>query len=160
MTVIRDMRAAVLILGLLPLVACASTRSSHETNNLGSTQFRGYVFHASPTPPQRPSYLAKDLGRPGQPTITQRQAALVRRTLSLVKPCQSDMLRYAFPSNGGTDFPLVIFFQGSFPFESTHAHNMFYNPHNGEIFPMSGDFTNAENARWDINHTGCNGQPI
>lgn len=158
-------RAAFLILGLL-LMGCTTTRSSHERNNVGSAQFRDYIFHPSPTPPtplRRPSYLAKDLGRLGQPTITQRQAALIRRTLSLVKPCQADMLRYAFPSNAGTDFPFVLFFQGAFPFEATHAlwtHNMFYNPRTGEIFPMSGDFTDAENAQWDIKHTGCNGKPI
>ena len=63
-----------------------------------------------PTAPQPPTYLAAEYGKPGQPALTPRERALIRRTLAVIEPCQRALLRYAFPNNADPSTHVVLFF--------------------------------------------------
>jgi hypothetical protein len=154
------LRGASLALGLLLLVGCAATRTNHEGNQVGPAQFRKYTFRPSPSPPPWPSFVAEDYRRFRKINLSNSELALIHKTLALVKQCQRAFLRFAFPSDGGTEFPFALFFQGSEPFEATHAlwtNNMFYDPHDGRIFPGSGDLPKWNGISFEVNNLGCDG---
>ena len=153
-------RGAWIILVLWLLIGCAATRTSENQGQ--PAQFRNYTFHPPArvtTPPPWPSFSAEDY-RTFHGKLDRSEVALIRKTLSLVKPCQRSLVRFAFPSDGGTDFPFVVFFQGSAPFEATHAlwtHNMFYDPHNGDIVAGSGPVPKWNGIQFEVNRVGCDG---
>ena len=149
------------VLGILLLAGCAATQTSHDAKQVGPAQFRNYTFHPSPSPPPWPSFSVDEYRTFHKVTLSGGELSLIRKTLSLVKPCQRPFLRFAFPSDGGTEFPLVLFFQGSAPFEAIHAlwtNNMFYDPHDGRILPMSGDNPKWNGIQFEVDHTGCDGE--
>lgn len=103
-----------------------------------------------------PSFSAETY-RTGHRTLTASQVALIRKTLVFVKPCQRDFLRYAFPKD--PDYPFVIFFQQSTPFEATPVlwtHNMYYDPHDGRVFATSDGYS-PNNTQFEVDHMGCDG---
>jgi len=133
----------------------------HDGNQAGPAQFRSYTFHASPSPRPWPSYSAEDYRTLHNVKLSGTEITLIRKTLSLTKPCQRPFLRFAFPSDGGAEFPFVLFFQGAAPFEAIHAlwtNNMWYDPHDGRIFAMSGSNPKWNGIRFEVDHTGCDGQ--
>ncbi len=103
----------------------------------------------------RPQYLALDYGKPGQPTLTAKEVARIRKVLALVKPCQRAMVEYAFPEN--EDF--ILFFQtaGGSPHPFGESGNAFYNESQGLVEPFaSGDGSPPPgDLGYDIAHTPC-----
>ena len=146
------------LVALLLISACIGSRTSGAkvtSSPISSLALQG-PYGASPTP--WPSYAAVDYER-AHPRLTDAQIAAVRQTLSKVKPCQRDLLRYAFPQN--SDFlPFVVFFEQP---ESVWPHvlgqrNIDYNPGEGQVFTttgMPGDDYSLEN---DIKQRGCGTQ--
>jgi uncharacterized repeat protein (TIGR03803 family) len=63
-----------------------------------------------PTWPQQPTYPAADYDKPGQPALTPPERALIEKTLAVIKPCQRELLRYAFPERSDPDNQMVLFF--------------------------------------------------
>jgi hypothetical protein len=127
-------RRPILITAFLMAAALAACHrgSSDQTAYMRS------IHLPSPAPSLAawPTYVATDYDKRGHPALTKKQAALIRYTLSLLKPCQAALLRYAFPNN----FPgMVLFFQPSDP--STWPYVLWtkhlgYKPTEGEAFPM------------------------
>ncbi len=112
-----------------------------------------------PTLPQQPTYLAADYDKPGQPALTPPERALIEKTLAVIKPCQRELLRYAFPERADPDNQLVLFFaKPGAPTFDAHAlwqGNLVYNEGNvGAVpDPIPSDIRN------DIAETPCsNGQ--
>lgn len=101
-----------------------------------------------------PSYLATDYNKPGHFKFTDKEAALIKKTLALVKPCQRALLRYAFPSNG--DMHMVLYvetLQGN-----PHAlwtNNMYYNQLTGELDTLPGSEPRWNGLQYDVKHAGC-----
>jgi hypothetical protein len=146
------------MLACLLLVGCAAIRTHGQQSE--PSQFRNFTFHpptATPTPPSWQSYRAEDYRTFDKKTLTRSEVSLIRRTLSLVKPCQRPLLRFAFPANGGTNFPFVLFFQSpddGWP-HVLWTNNMYYKPVEGEIFPTPGYEPNWHGIRYDVEHQSC-----
>jgi hypothetical protein len=111
------------------------------------------------TPPQWPSYVAKDYNEPGQPGLTSKEISMIREALRRVKSCQEDMVRYAFPSNPRLGIPFVVFFE---PWISpTHLTHVFWTT--GTYFKWDGEvFTTraapaavSADIRYDIGRMPC-----
>lgn len=73
----------------MALLSCSKTHASTSV-----------ALIVTPSPvPTLPTYLALAYDRRGHPPLTAAEIALIRRTLSLLRPCQAQQLRYAFPTN-------------------------------------------------------------
>jgi hypothetical protein len=153
------------VVKLIPLVACvmAVLLTACHRGSADQTAYMRNIRIPTPTQsPSWPSFLAEDYRKFRKPVLTPNEVSLIRKTLSLVTPCQRRILRYAFPSDGGTESPFALFFQGSAPFEATHAlwtNNLFYDPHDGRIFPGAGDHPKWDGIQFEVSHTGCDGEP-
>ncbi len=106
-----------------------------------------------------PSYGAQGYRSFHKQPLTPSQASLIQKTLSVVKPCQRQFLRFAFPSNAG----LVLFFDlsnVSWP-HVLWTPNTYYKKVEGSVFTLPGA-TGGRNAgiESDIKSAGCNGQLI
>jgi hypothetical protein len=103
----------------------------------------------------RPQYLALDYGKPGQPTLTAKEVARIRKVLALVKPCQRAMVEFAFPEN--EDF--ILFFQsaGGNPHPFGESGNTIYNESQGLVQPVPYDSNSPPpgDLGYDIAHTPC-----
>jgi hypothetical protein len=114
-------------------VACASSQTARTASTSTADLARVTPF---PTAPPWPSYIAGDYDKPGHPDLTKKQAALIRYTLSLLRPCQAALLRYAFPD--GSPHVMVLFFQPSDAALWPHVlwtGNFFYKPDEGKAIP-------------------------
>jgi len=110
-----------------------------------------------------PSYLARDYSKTGQPRLTAAEAAKLRNTLSIIKPCRHAFLRYAFPKN--PDFlAFVMFFQPSAASEQEGGDlrpmphileegNAHYKPWSGEAFATPDWESNEISV--DVENRGC-----
>jgi hypothetical protein len=111
------------------------------------------------TDPGWPNYPAFEYAKPGHPNLASSQAALIRKTLALLKPCQAAQLRYAFPSNGYPSGEMVLFFE---TFKSVPhvlwTTNVFYKPEEGEESPVPyGDMEppNGQGTAYEVRHQPC-----
>lgn len=108
---------------------------------------------------QQPTYLAADYGKAGEPLLTTSQLRLIRKTLAVIKPCQRELLRYAFPEVHDAQTQMVLFFADpSGPIGEEHIlwqGNALYNENNviAAPDPIASDIHN------DIAHTPCLGTP-
>lgn len=117
---------------------------------------------ATPAPPPAhawPNFAAKDYGSFHRQPLTPSQVSSIRKTLALVKPCQQQFLRFAFPSNGS----FVLFFDLSnviWP-HVLWTKNEYYKKLEGTVFLLPGTKV-AGNAgiQSDVKSAGCNGQLI
>jgi hypothetical protein len=147
---------SLIFVGLAALFGC------HQSSHDQASYMRGL---SGPTlSPTWPSYAAVDYGRPGHPSLTNQQAALIRKTLALLKPCQADLLRYAFPKGrvGPTSQrEMVLFFQP--PDASIYPHvlwtmNLAYKPAEGEAFamPVAGvPLPKGQGTAYAVVHQSC-----
>lgn len=101
-------RAFALATTLLVFAGCARHATSGDTSQ------------ANAVTGAWPNYNAQDYQKPGSPTLTSEQTALIQKTLALLKPCQASQLRYAFPEKRipGTD-TMILYFE---PPENAHPH--------------------------------------
>ena len=153
-------------IGVVRLIAFLSVvllTACHRNSSDQSAYMRNLTApSATPSPPLWPSYYAEDYRTFDKKTLTRNEVSLIRKTLSLVKPCQRRILRFAFPSNAVSEFPLVLFFQEQ-DYVWPHAlwtHNMFYKPVEGEVFPAPGPEPDWNGVRYDVEHTACDGRHL
>jgi hypothetical protein len=112
----------------------------------------------------RPKYLALDYGKPGQPILTAKEIARIRKVLALVKPCQRALIEYAFPENSDW-LPFILFFEapsvdsmeGSYGHPFGQSGNVYYNEGEGLVQPVPYDSRNPPpgDLGYDIAHTPC-----
>lgn len=146
------------IAGRLAVIALAVvTTSCHRAPPYYAAMRK--IAMASTTPPtsqQPPIYVATDYGKPGQPALTPRERALIRTTLAVVKPCQRELLRYAFPEDAAPDWHLVLFFvESGKPIFDAHVlwqGNLVYNE--GHAFAVP-EPSIPSDIRNDIANTPC-----
>jgi hypothetical protein len=102
-------RNSVFLAVLLIIVACSASHPSVGAQSVISPQIvaRPKSF---PSPTLWPSYKALDYRTAPLP-LTASEATHVRHILSRVKPCQRQIVYYAYPSNAEETQPLVIFFK-------------------------------------------------
>lgn len=142
----------VLGLVLVPLVVASCAKDTHNS----SQSFANYQFHASSVA-KWPIYLAKDYQSSPNRSLTSGDVALIRKTLTLVKPCQRATLTYAFPSsprtvrfvlflpNTNTAWPHVLWTQ-----------NKFFKPDSGLVFSALGKLPYSQSdIRYDVAHASC-----
>ena len=178
------MRRASFLIGLWLMIGCATTGANHHADQNELSQLRKHACGPSqmemppprwppvpiqwPTcppqnlpyvPPQWPTYVAKDYDVPGHPALTSNEIAMLREALRKVKPCQRDMLRYAFPSNAKSGIRFVVFFE---PWITpTHPAHVFwtsdvYFKWNGKVFvTRRAGATVRSDIRYDIERTPC-----
>jgi hypothetical protein len=116
-----------------------------------------YTFRPPSPTPTWPSFSAKDYRSFHKRTLTRGEVSLIRKTLALVKPCQRPLLRFAFPSDGGPDFPFVLFFSDKFWPHVLWTNNMYFKNEEGSVFPgPSGAAPVPWNGiRYDVDHETC-----
>jgi hypothetical protein len=142
------------------LVCAAACSGSHAASNASPSPAVTPVAQQITSPPAWPTYRAADYRNPGAPKLTPAQAALIRKTLAIVKPCQRALLRYAFPDYSGysgtppPDMRMVLFFGGYgahvlwqpdlywFPDQGT-AHAIPYDSQPTPDFSIQADIANA-----------------
>lgn len=111
----------------------------------------------------RPTYLALDYSKPGQPILTAKEVARIREVLALVKPCQRALVEYAFPENSDW-LPFILFFEapsldspGSYGHPFGQPGNVYYNEGEGLAQPIPYDSSSPPpgDLDYDIAHTPC-----
>jgi hypothetical protein len=117
----------------------------------------------APTTAIWPSYAATEYDKRGQPALTRKQLALIRYTLSLLKPCQAALLRYAFPNWrywGSPRGEMVLFFQprdtSSWP-NVLWSQGLGYKADVGQEFAESAGMRSAkgQGSAYEVVHQSC-----
>lgn len=145
------------------LICVAGCSAPHNGSSAQITTPRMTVEGAVPFPSPSlwPTYKALDY-RTAYPPLTVSEATHVRHILARVRPCQQDIVYYAYPSNGDRDEPLVVFFKGpSYVWPHVLAGgNEYYKPEEGNAFPgaSGGDYDFSLAA--DIRNHPCPSDPI
>jgi hypothetical protein len=155
------LRVSCTALALLSIgVACAGSQTARTATTGTADLARVTPF---PTQPPWPTYVARDYEKAGHPAMTKKQAALIRYTLSLSKPCQAALLRYAFPDPGWGSPPhdMVLFFQLPDPWMWPHVlwtRNLNYKPAVGQAFPVPYDgapIPKGQGTAYEVMHQSC-----
>jgi hypothetical protein len=102
-------------------------------------------------------YVAVDYDKRGHPSLTSVELASIRTALSIVKPCQRPLVRYAY---GNSDTPIFLYFAVG-PQEGAKVFGtaLVYDPSNDTGIPMS-DITGEDEMvkqgiQWDVDHQPC-----
>lgn len=141
----------VLGLVLVPLALASCAKGAHNS----SQSFANYTFHGSNA--RWPIYPAANYQSAHDSSLTSGDVALIRKTLTLVKPCQRATLTYAFPSNPRSA-RFVLFLRNS---DTPWPHvlwtqNMFFKPDSGLIFSALGKLPYSQtDIRYDTEHARC-----
>ena len=132
----------------------------HRGSTDQSAYMKGFGL-ATPAPPPAhawPNYAAQAYRSFHKRPLTPGQASVIRKTLTLVKPCQRPFLRFAFPSNG----QFVVFFDLSnvvWP-HVLWTRNQYYKKLEGIVFTLPGASGGSAGIASDVKSAGCNGQLI
>jgi len=144
---------------MLLLIAAVLTACNRGSNDQTAYMKSAIVTPIPPPPSPWPSFVAQDYRSLHKQRLLPGEVSSIRNTLTLVKPCQRQFLRFAFSQNGG----FVLFFDLS---NSIWPHvlwtdNTYYKKLEGTVFKVP-DHGTGRNAgiEWDVKTTGCNGQVI
>ena len=151
-----SLRGVVALL-LCLTTSCASTQANRSRTSAESGQTLASRLSTPSPMPAWPSFLARDY-RNHERNLTQKQIALIQKSLALVERCQRAILRYTFPSNRDVA-PFVLFFHShdvAWP-HVLWTNNLYFKPEDGTVFPgASGDPLPQWNGiQYDIEHQSC-----
>ena len=158
MTSARFARAVALAVTCIAACIPSSSQAITQTPGPRPTIRATQPIH-SPSP--WPSYKALNY-KAAHPALSATEEMHVRHILARVKPCQRDIVYYAYPSNSYSGEPVVVFFKGP-SYMWPHVlggGNEYYKPEEGEVFPgaSGGDYDFSLAA--DIQNEPCKAASI